>query len=43
MCQISLQKKKKKFLEKKLTKCISKPKDLWKTLKSIGLLDKSDG
>ena len=35
-------KKKKYFFENKL-KCISKPKDLWKTIKSLGLPNKSGG
>ena len=36
-------KKKKEFFENKLKECISKPKDLWKAIKSLGLPNKSDG
>ena len=34
-------KKKKEFFENQLKKCIGKPKDLWKTIKSLGLPNKS--
>ena len=36
-------KKKKQFFENKLKECISKPKDLWKAIKSLGLRNKSGG
>ena len=36
-------KKKKEFFENKLKECISKPKDLWKAIKSLGLRNKSGG
>ena len=35
--------KKKLFFENKLKECIGKPKDLWKSLKSLGLPNKSGG
>ena len=31
------------FFEKKLKECISKPKDLWQAIKSLGLPNKSEG
>ena len=31
MCKILLQKKKKRFFKEKLTKCVGKPKNIWKT------------
>ena len=40
--KISLQKRIKNFL-KTNSECISKPKDLWKTIKSLGLPHKSGG
>ena len=36
-------KKKKEFFGNKLKECISKPKDLWKAIKSLGLPNKSGG
>ena len=36
-------KKKKEFFENKLKECISKPKDLWKAIKSLSLPNKSGG
>ena len=33
--------KKKTFLENKLTESIGKPKDLWKTLRTLGLPSKT--
>ena len=36
-------KKKKQFFENKLKECISKPKDLWKAIKSLRLPNKSGG
>ena len=36
-------KKKKQFFENKLKECISKPKDLWKAIKSLALPNKSVG
>ena len=36
-------KKKKEFFENKLKECISKPKDLSKAIKSLGLFNKSGG
>ena len=36
-------KKKKEFFKNKLKECISKPKDLWKAIKSLGLFNKSGG
>ena len=36
-------KKKKEFFGKKLKECISKPEDLWKAIKSLGLPNKCGG
>ena len=36
-------KKKKEFIKNRLKECISKPKDLWKAIKSLGLPNKSGG
>ena len=36
-------KKKKELFENKLKECIGKPKDLWKTIKSLGLSNKAGG
>ena len=36
-------KKKTEFFKNKLKECISKPKDLWKAIKSLGLPNKSGG
>ena len=42
VCKISLQKKRLFFFWKQ-TQSITRPKDLWKTIKSLGLPHKSDG
>ena len=42
VCKISLQKKGCFFFWKQ-TQSITRPKDLWKTIKSLGLPHKSDG
>ena len=36
-------KKKKDFFENKLKECIGKPRDLWKTIKSFPIPNKSGG
>ena len=41
--KISLRKSKKPLFENKFTKCVSKPKDLQKVLKSLGIQNKSGG
>ena len=41
VCKISLQKK--GWFENKLKECIRKPKDLWKSIKSLELPNKSGG
>ena len=43
MRKISLRKSKKPLFENKFTKCVSKPKDLQKVLKSLGIQNKSGG
>ena len=40
IAQFDFAKRKKEFFENKLKENIAKPNDLWKTLKSIGLLKK---
>lgn len=41
--QISMQKRQKNFLKKKLTKRMGKPKDLWKALRLFGLPNNRGG
>ena len=43
MCKISLQNEKNIFLKTNSKECISKTKDLWKVIKSLGLPKKSVG
>ena len=42
VCKISSRKRKKNFL-KTISECISKPRDLWKAIKSFPIPNKSGG